>query len=72
MAIRGKLGKAESNLQILLKLKDHYGTLNCALVHEYIRVHGHVSQRQMSQDIGLHRDVIVNCIQEWPESGHPK
>ncbi len=56
---------AEITVRILLRLKEEYGDLNCALVVEYLRANGSTSQRKMAQDLGLSRTIIRRCIQEW-------
>lgn len=65
------LGKAEANLRILLKLKKHYGDLNCALIGEYLRANGEINPTQISQDVGLNRSVVARCLQVLSDSDSP-
>jgi predicted transcriptional regulator len=63
------LGGAETNLRILLRLKERYGDLNCALIGEYLRAYGETNVNRISQDVGLNRSVVARCIQALSESG---
>lgn len=52
-------------VDLLLRLKNQYGDLNCALVLEYVAANGTTSERRIAQDVGLSRSVVRRALQEW-------
>ncbi len=56
----------------MLALKRRHGDLNTALVREYVKIYGLMSERALSQDIGLSRNAIRRALQGWSELDHYK
>lgn len=55
-------------MRILLHLKEQYGDLNKALVLEYVRANGVLSETQIAQDVGLNRSVVRRALQDLSDS----
>lgn len=57
-------------LRILMELKNHYGTLNRALVGEYLRKNGSTSARQIGLDVGVSTGTVIRALQDRSVSIH--
>ncbi len=59
---------AELTVRFLLKLKGQYGDLNRALVMECARMLDTTNKAEISQHIGLSRNVVRRALQEESKS----
>lgn len=62
---------AANNVTLMLRLRQHYGDLNTALVGEYLRAYGPASVSFLSQHLVVNRSVVRRALQKLSENDAP-